>query len=294
MFRLMHPATFGVCLGCSLAISASALSLVVNTNSVFTLFPGQYYDSAIVRNNGVLIMNGGAIGTNVSPSVTIEAGGRFCFNGGLIQDFDNRGMVEFYGGRQSTVTSVNRGYVILAGGDPGIQLSHWDGVLDIHYLATNRTAWEVDATTAIATPIIRIFSLTNSLSPDFYHYGTLPSVPIPPGAVHTNHALLWNPATNREVRTEIIMASNWPGSVHVLAYAQPPANSITCFIHRSSPVEVGWSSLTGRTYQVEDAFDLGIQDWFALGTPVPGTGTTTTITSAGFIPTRFYRVRLRY
>ena len=286
----------GLFLGCTLAGSALAVSLDVAANSVITVFPGQYFDSAIVRSNGVLILNGGGIGTNTypSPSVTIQAGGRFCVNDGSIQYFENSGIVELYGGRQSTVSSLNLGHVILAGGDPGIQLLHWGGTLDIRYLATNRTSWEVDATSAVATPAIRIFSLTNTLPDNIYYYGTLPGVPIPPGVVHTNHALLWNPVTNSAVRTDIIIPTNWPGSVSVITYSPLPANSITCFIQRASAVTVGWSSLTGRIYQVEDAFDLGIQDWLALSTPVPGTGVTTTILSAALTTNRLYRVRLRY
>lgn len=279
-----------------LGVAAWAATLNVPGFSQITVFPGMVYDSATVQSNGVLIMSGGAIGTNSAPtpSVTVLQGGKFYMNAGRIQYFDNRGIVELYGGAQSTEASENRGYVKVAGGDPGLQLIHYTGTVDVFYLATNRTAWEIYSVVTNGAPTIRFFSLTNTLAAGTYTYGTLPSSPVPPGRVHTNHALLWNPITNKSVRTEVLIASNWPGTVVVQVYTQLPAHSITCRIQSVSSLMLDWSAASGRVYQVEDALSLTLQDWLAAGAPVTATGALASVSLSGIFSNIHYRVLLRH
>lgn len=278
----------------SFCATSWAAPLNVPAFSQVTVYPGQEFDYATVQSNGVLIMSGGAIGTNFTPSVTVVQGGRFHMNDGRIQDFDNRGITELYGGAQSTSSSENRGYVKIAGGDPGIQLIHYTGTVDVFYLATNRTSWEIYSVTTSGAPTIRFFSLTNTLTAGTYTYAALPSASIPPGRVHTNHALLWNPLTNTSVRTEILIATNWPGSVVVQVYTQLDAHSVTCSIQQASPVAVSWNSVSGRTYQIEDALTLTPDDWLAVGVPVTATGSIMSANYSGVYPAAFYRARLRH
>lgn len=260
-----------------------------------TVYPGQFYDYATVQSNGVLIMSGGEIGTNsaTTPSVTVLQGGRFYMNAGSIQYFDNRGITELYGGAQSTESSENRGYVKIAGGDPGIQLIHYTGTVDVIYLATNRTFWEIYSVVTSGSPTIRFFSLTNTLAEGTYTSATLPKSLVTDVYVHANHALFWNPITNADVRTEIVIATNWPGSVVVQVYTPLVSHSVTCAIQQASPVNVSWNSVSGRTYQVEDALSLTMQDWLAVGVPVTATGSTTSVDHSGIYPAAFYRAWLR-
>jgi len=275
----------------------AAAPLTVNAFTLVQIFPGQYYDSAIVRSNGTLVMNGGGIGTNLlvfTPSVTVEQGGQFYFNDGLIKDFENDGIVEFYGGRQSTVSSVNRGYVKLAGGDPGIQLIHHKGTVDVYYLATNRLAWEINSEVTNNAPAIRIFSLTNSVPVGIYTYATLPGwASTPYGKSNSTYSLQWAPVTNKQLKTEITIASNWLGTVTIAQYI--PISGITCSIRRTAFNEVSWNSVSGRTYQVQDALDLILEgDWYNTGTPTYSTSTNSLINDANpFLDNRYYRVLLR-
>ena len=105
--------------------AASAASLDVDFGQTVVVSNGAVYDDAVVRNGGVLILDGGAIGTNATPSVNVEAGGRFVVNAGAINYFENRGTVELYGGRQSTSSSENRGYLRIAGAIPASRSSIW-------------------------------------------------------------------------------------------------------------------------------------------------------------------------
>ncbi len=286
-------AGFVVSLGCWTSLAAP---LNVSGGTQITVYPGQVYDYATVQSNGVLIMSGGAIGTNSAPtaSVTIAPGGRFYMNAGRIQYFDNRGIAELYGGAQSTDASENRGYVKIAGYDPGIQLVHFAGTVDVYYLATNRTLWEIYSVVTDGAPAIRFFSLTNTLAAGTYTYGTLPTSNHPAGRIHTNHALLWNPLTNKNVRTEILIATNWLGSVSVQPYSPLSPIAITCGIQEASTPQVVWNSVSGRTYQVEAAWTLGINSWFAAGVPMTATGSTTAGSVPGSPSPVFYRVWLRH
>lgn len=72
-------------LGLAFATEAvQAQSLDVLLGQTVTVATGQTYAAATVRNGGTLMLEGGAIGTNATPSILIEAGGRFVFNSGTI------------------------------------------------------------------------------------------------------------------------------------------------------------------------------------------------------------------
>lgn len=273
-----------------------AASLNVPAFTQITVYPGQVFDDATVQSNGVLIMGGGVIGTDTdsTASVTVLQGGRFYMNAGRIGYFDNRGIAELYGGAQSTSASENRGYLKIAGYDPGIQLVHYTGTVDVFYLATNRTLWEIYSVVTNGAPAIRFFSLTNTLATGTYTYGTLPASSIPPGRVHTNHALCWNPLTNKSVRTEIVIATNWSGTVEVRSYVPVSPIAITGRLQQASPLLLSWNSESGRVYQIEDALSLPLQDWLASGPPTTATGTTAAAGLSGLFSSIYYRVLLRH
>jgi len=288
----------GVTLLCSIG---RAVPLNVPAFSTITVSPGQEYDYATVQSNGVLIMNGGVVGITSAPtpSVTVSTGGRFYMNAGLIQFFDNRGVAELYGGSQSTFTSENRGYVKIAGYDPGIQLAHYTGTVEVFHLATNRTNWEIISEVTDGAPVIRFFSLTNTLAAGTYTVATLPKTTLGNLAFHTNHAQFWNPLTNTSVRTDVNMRTTWPGTVEVLSYVPVSPIAITCRVQSSSTVfpgnpEVFWNTESGRVYQVERALDLGLQDWVAPLPPVTATGDSERVFATGILPQMLFRVLLRH
>ncbi|MFO1514287.1 MAG: C-type lectin domain-containing protein [Verrucomicrobiota bacterium] len=78
------------------------------------------------------------------------------------------------------------------------------------------------------------------------------------------------------------------GVVEVLA-PDSPVLSI-----RLSPLEICWSSLTNRLYQLEYCSDLTVNLWTALGSPKPGNGNTFCVVDAVVQgeANRFYRVVL--
>jgi len=302
MNTIRHKRLIASFYGLALLISSSLLPLNVSAQNLnvpaftsVTLYPGDYYDTAIVRSNGVLVLNGGEIGTLSNGILQIEQGGKFYMNEGGIYTFENDGEVGFYGGRQSTDSSVNRGYVKLAGGDPGIQLIHNKGTVDIYYLATNRLSWEINTEVTNNAPAIRIFSLTNSLATGTYTYATLPNwASTPFGISNSMYSLQWSPVSNRQLQTEITIASNWLGSVTVSQYV-PLSSAITSSIRRTAFNEVSWNSVSGRTYQVQDALNLIAGDWENMSTPISSTGTVSLINDANpFLQERFYRILLRH
>lgn len=255
------------------AIAAPAASLNVDFGQTMVVSNGAVYDDAVVRNGGVLILDGGAIGTNAMPSVNVEAGGRFVVYGGTINYFENRGIVELYGGQQSTISSENRGYLRIAGGDPGIQIVHLDGTLDVYSTATNRPAWEIDSTTTNGNPQIRLYCVSNSLAPGSYPYAALtPASYNSSGKIYHDQARFW-PNTQIVVQVNISMASNWPGLVQSIVRSNPKSPVL-----RTRPaIEVYWTSQTGRTYQVQRCTNLVGGVWNNLGLPVHAQSTNSSV-----------------
>lgn len=268
--------------------AASAASLDVDFGQTVVVSNGAVYDDAVVRNGGVLILDGGAIGTNATPSVNVEAGGRFVVNAGAINYFENRGTVELYGGRQSTSSSENRGYLRIAGGDPGIQIVHLDGTLDVFSTATNRTAWEIDSTTTNGNPQIRLYCVSNSLAPGSYPYAALtPASHYSFGKVYHDQARFW-PNTQIVAQVDIAVASNWPGLVHSYAYSGPKSPVL-----RTRPaIEISWTSQTGRTYQVQRCTNLVGGIWYNLGLPVFAHGTNSFVLDTMPDTNATYRLQL--
>ena len=78
----------------------------------------------------------------------------------------------------------------------------------------------------------------------------------------------------------------------VSSTAQPPPASIRVAAGEPRAVEVSWPSLTNQLYQVQWTGELGLANqWFSLGAPVLGTGTTFLVTNAiEGNAQRFYRV----
>jgi len=269
-------------------IAASAASLDVDFGQTVVVSNGAVYDDAVVRNGGVLVLDGGAIGTNAMPSVNVEAGGRFVVYAGTINYFENRGIVELYGGRQSTISSENRGYLRIAGGDPGTQIVHLDGTLDVYSTATNRPAWEIDSTTTNGNPQIRLYSVSNSLAAGSYPYAALiPASYYPFGKIYHDQARFW-PNTQIVVQVDISVASNWPGLVQ--SFIRPGPKSP---VLRTRPaIEISWTSQTGRTYQVQRCTNLGGAIWENLGLPVHARSTNSSVLDTMPDTNATYRLQL--
>src|SRR5205823_2665556 len=69
-----------------------------------------------------------------------------------------------------------------------------------------------------------------------------------------------------------------------------PPPPLTALIYPA--VEIGWGSQTNKNYQVEWASILNSNQWFNLGSPVAGNGSTNyTFDSTRGSPAKFYRVR---
>ena len=274
------------------AHAATAQSLDVLLGQTVTVATGQVYAAATVRNGGTLVLDGGAIGTNATPSVLVEAGGRFIFNSGTIRYFENHGVAELYGGRQSTDSSENRGYVKYAGGDPGIQLVHFDGTVDVYYTATNRTAWEIDSTTTNGTPQIRFFCLSNSLAVGSYAYAALvPASYYSFGKVYHDAARFWTPSgTQLVAQVDVSIASNWAGTVWSYGYSGPGSPTVAV----RPAVEISWNAQSGRTYQVQSTTDLVAGVWRNLGAPVLSQGTNAAALDSMPDTNKTYRVLLRH
>ena len=274
------------------AQAAAAQSLDVALGQTVTVATGEVYDAATVRNGGTLVLEGGAIGTNATPSVLVEAGGRFIFNSGNIRYFENHGVAELYGGRQSTDSSENRGYVKYAGGDPGFQLVHFDGTVDVYYTATNRTAWEIDSTTTNGSPQIRFFSVSNSLAAGSYTYATLvPASYYGFGKVYHDAARFWTPSgTQLVAQIDVSIASNWPGKVWSYKYSGPLSPTVVV----RPAVEISWNAQSGRTYQVQTTTDLVAGAWRNLGTPILSQDTNAAAFDSMPDSNKTYRVLLRH
>lgn len=268
--------------------AASAASLDVDFGQTVVVSNGAVYDTAVVRNGGVLILDGGAIGTNATPSVNVEAGGRFVVYDGLINYFENRGIVELYGGRQSTDSSENRGYLRIAGGDPGIQIVHLDGTLDVYSTATNRTSWEIDSTVTNGNPLIRLYCVSNTLAPGIYPYASLtPASYYSFGKVYHDQARFW-PNTQIVAQVDISVASNWPGLVYSYARSGPKSPVL-----RTRPaIEISWASQTGHTYQVQRCTNLVGAIWSNLGLPVHAQSTNSSVLDTMPDTNATYRLQL--
>ena len=272
--------------------SASAASLDVGLGQTFVVSTGQLFDYAVVRNGGVLVLDGGLIGTNALPSVLVEEGGRFVFNSGAINYFENRGVAELYGGTQSTSSSENRGYLKIAGGDPGTQIGHFDGTVDVYHTATNRTAWEIDSATTNGDPQIRFFSLSNSLAAGSYTFATLtPTTPFPGGKTYHDLARFWTPSgTQLVAQVDVMLPSNWPGKVWSYKYTAPtsPTSSVR------TAVEISWTAVSGRTYQVQATTNLISGPWRNLELPTMCESATGSVFDAASDTNKTYRVLLRH
>lgn len=272
--------------------SASAASLDVGLGQTRVVATGENFDSAVVRNGGVLILDGGLVGTNALPSVLVEEGGRFVFNSGTINYFENRGVTELYGGIQSTFSSENRGYLKIAGGDPGIQIVHFAGTVDVYHTATNRTAWEIDSATTNGDPQIRFFSLSNSLAVGSYTFATLaPTTPFPGGKTYHDLARFWTPAgTQLVAQVDVMLPSNWPGKVWSYKYTAPAAPTSSL----QTAIEISWIATSGRTYQVQTTTNLISGAWRNLALPVTCDSTTGSVLDAAADTNKTYRVLLHH
>ena len=270
--------------------SARAVSLDVLLGQTRLVRTGEVFDTATVRNGGILILDGGTI-SNGSPSITVEAGGRFIFNAGQIRYFENWGSTEIYGGTQGSPSSENRGYLKYAGGDPGIQVVHIDGRLDVYYVPTNRINWEIYTYSTNGNISIHLYTFANSLSAGTYTYNTLPgSFYHATGKEYWDIVTYWTPGpllAGRQITLNV--ESNWPGKVWVHDYIPVPA-----FTSAVRPaVEVTWGAVSGHSYQVQYSTILPGNEWKSLGPPVHSVSPTGSVCDTAYDTNKMYRVLLR-
>lgn len=273
---------------------AFAVSLEVLMGQTRVVSTGQVFDTATVRNGGVLILDGGTI-SNGSPSIIVDAGGRFIFNSGRIHYFDNRGSTELYGGTQSSDASENRGYVKYAGGDPGpggSQLVHFDGRVDVYYVPTNRIIWEIYVDSTNLDSSVHLYTFANSLAPGSYKYNTLPtSLAHGTGKEYLDIVTYWTPGpllAGRQITLN--MDSNWPGKVWVYNYIPLPVYTSSV----RTAVEINWNAVSGHTYQVQCTTDLVSGAWMNLGEPTHAHSTTGSVCDTTYATNKMYRVLLRH
>lgn len=277
------------------SVPAHAVSLEVLMGQTRVVTTGQVFDTATVRNGGVLILDGGVI-SNGSPSITVDAGGRFIFNSGYIHYFDNRGSTELYGGTQSGDSSENRGYVKYAGGDPGpggSQLVHFDGRVDVYYVPTNRVLWEINGASTNGNPSVHLYTIANSLSAGSYTYNTLPtSLNLGPGGkVYYDIVTYWRPGPlSPAQQIDILLVTNWPGKVWVYNYIPLPVYTSSV----RTAVEINWNAVSGHTYQVQCTTDLLSGVWQNLGVPVNPDSSTGSVCDTTYATNKMYRVLLRH
>ena len=80
-------------------------------------------------------------------------------------------------------------------------------------------------------------------------------------------------------------------SFRQVSVAAPPLRVSIQRTAAEDAVELSWPSVTNQLYQVQWADDLGANQWFSLGAPVPGTGTNVFVSDAiEGKAQRFYRV----
>lgn len=267
---------------------AWAASLNLGAGETRTVSVGETYANALVGNGGTLILDGGAF-TTTPYSVTVEEGGRFIFNAGYVSDYVNYGLTELYGGTQSTVSSENRGQLTLAGGDPGIQIVHRGGMVDLYGYATNRTLSEIDVMGTGGS--IRIWCLTSSLPPSVYSYATMPTQALFAGGKAsrvTNR--FWNAGVTWTGTLDIAMATNWQGTLKIVTYTPPTAFTSTV----QPAVEIAWNAVSGRVYQVQSTTNLPGGVWRNVGLPVRADGSAGSFCDRGGGTSTSYRVLLRH
>lgn len=278
---------------------ALAVSLEVLMGQTRVVTAGQVYDSATVRNGGVLILDGGTISNVVPalflPSVIVDAGGRFIFNSGYIHYFENHGSTELYGGTQSDYSSGNYGYVKYAGGDPGpspSQLIHNDGRVDVYYVPTNRINWEIYVDSTNTECSVHLYTFANSLAAGSYKYNGLPtSFAHSQGKEYWDIVTYWTPGpllAGRQITLN--MDSNWPGKVWVYNYIPLPTYTSSV----RTAVEINWNAVSGHTYQVQCTTDLVNGVWKDLGLPVNTDSSTGSVCDTTRETNKMYRVLLRH
>ena len=273
---MKHRAMIALAACALLAVAPRVLSAdtLVGMGETLSVGPLAYHDRVVVQQGGTLILEGGSIGTNetgVVEDVLVEPGGRFIMRSGSLRFFTNRGRTEVYGGTAGPTSSENRGSLVLAGGDIGFQLVHFDGELDLFRLPANRTSFEISSNTTAASPVIRIHALVSTVPWGSYNIKTLPSKTAYPGFyIHTSSNQFDLNGGIHSAQLGMELAISWTGRVEYIEYRRPVAavGSI------SRALAVQWRSSAGRVYQVQKAVNLKGGLWEDLGTPQIGTGST--------------------
>lgn len=241
----------------------------VLSGETLTVGTGTSMDRVVIYPNATLILDGGSITSSPAmDSVEVSAGGKCIMLDGYTDYFLNSGRLEMYGGSTSLSSSENHGYMKLAGGDPGIQIVLFDGVVDIFYPAATRTNLEISASTANPAPAVRIHTLTNSLGYGLFEIGDLgtPSLTYPGGAEYDIDGTYWSPDGDIDMTLTLNVPSNWNGKVLSDRMEVPASTSIVCTI--DSAVALTWASFSNRGYQVQSTTNLLSGTWQDLGLPV--------------------------
>jgi len=191
---------------------------------------------------------------------------------GVTDYIENNGRLELYGGTAGAVdSSVNRGYIKMAGGDIGFQIIQFGGVIDIFYPAATRTNLEVNCGNSTPPDAVRLFTLTNSLGYGQFDVSQLgpPARVYPGGGEYEVDCTFWSPDGDVESTIVLNIPTNWTGSLLCEPVTVPASTSIVCMI--DSAVDLTWGSLSNRGYQVQTTTNLLSDVWEDLGTPVYNT-----------------------
>ena len=282
----------------TLGLRGQGVATVVRLGEYKEINAGEVLDRLVIENGGVVVMNGGAVGTNLpipAVSIDIRPGGRFVMNGGTYGDFSNYGVAELYGGRKTNSRSCeNHGNLQLAGGDLGFQLVQFEGSIDVYYSYTNPPNWEIDAggSSYAEPPIIRIFGTKNALPSGTYTVSQLlaqgGTVPYPGYVLFEDLVKQWMPWGSGSRSIGLLLDDDWSGRVVIVSYVEPtsPSSGI------QSAIEYSWQGTTGRTYQVQISTNLVSQKWLNLGLPMTGVTGKNSIFDTADPPHKFYRVKL--
>ncbi len=288
-----------------LFLALLALPGMTRAGTVQTLIPSgetlvvtnDFYARCTVHPNATLLIEGGSI-TQAPPvtnaAVEIAAGGTCVMRSGHADYFNNNGRLQFLGGSTSLSSTENHGYMILAGGDPGIQIVNQGGFLDLYRPAAGRTNLEISADNSVPGDIIRIFSITNTLGYGWFDIEDLSPLVVvyPPYAEFEMSAKFWDNGSNFYADLTFLIPTNWNGLIISEPFDIPPTNEITLAIEPA--VGLSWASTNHRGYQVQSTSNLVSGTWSDFGLPVPSLSPTNRMFDVLRGTSWTYRARILY
>jgi hypothetical protein len=244
--------------------------------------------SALAQN---LIVNGdfGAGNTAFSNDYVYSPGGMF--PAGTYCVVANPGSVHYAWASFGDHTT-GAGLMLVANGDSSPTNCVWRQTVGV----SSNTAYLFSGWAASSYPANpgRFFLFVNGVQ-----QGDVVDLPSTTG-LWQNYSAIWNSEASVSAVLEIRMLTTAAeGNDFVLddlsfrsvTVAAPPPCLAIDGAFAEGAVKLSWLSVTNQLYQVQWTSDLGTNQWFSLGAPLPGTGTTILVTNAmENNAQRFYRV----